>query len=105
MKMINDNDELEQLIAGSKPVLIKFYADWCGDCKAVQPVLDKLSEDYKGKIDFAKIDIEVHHDIAKQYNVRGIPALFFLKDGKIVDQARGVQHKAALEIKLNQLLV
>ena len=104
MKNINNYKEFEQLLAGNKPVLLKFYADWCSDCKAVAPVLHGLSNDYEAKIDFAKIDIEKHPDIAKAYNVRGIPAIFFLKNGKIEDQARGIQSKTAIEIKLNQLM-
>jgi thioredoxin len=104
MKNINDNTELELLIAGDKPLLLKFYADWCSDCKAVEPVLEGLSNNYEEKIEFAKIDVEKHQDIAKKYNVRGIPAIFFLKNGKIIDQARGIQAKEALELKLKQLL-
>ena len=104
MRNINNNAEFEQLIAGNKPVLLKFYADWCSDCKAVEPVLSELSNDYEGQIDFAKIDVEKHQDIAKKYNIRGIPAVFFLKNGEIKDQARGIQPKAALELKLKQLL-
>ena len=103
MKNINNNTEFEQLVAGNKPVLLKFYADWCSDCKAVEPLLEGLSNDYEGQIDFAKIDVEKHQDIAKMYNVRGIPAIFFLKNGKIMDQVRGIQPKAALELKLKQL--
>lgn len=76
MKKINNYTEFEQIITGNKPVLLKFYADWCSDCKAVQPVLDQLSDDYEGQVDFIKVDIEKHQDISKEYNVKGIPAVF-----------------------------
>ncbi len=104
MKVISNPAELQQLITGNSPVLLKFYADWCGDCKALQPVLDDLSKTYEGKIDFVKVNVETHQDLARQYQVKSIPALFFMKDSQIVDKARGVQPKRELEMKLTQLL-
>lgn len=104
MKKINNITEFEQLIAASKPVLLKFYADWCSDCKAIQPILEGLTDEYGGQVDFAKIDIELLGDIAKQYSVKGIPAMFFLKNGEIVDQVKGVHPKALIKSKLDQLL-
>ncbi|MEO6684450.1 MAG: thioredoxin [Dyadobacter sp.] len=105
MKTINNVTEFEKVITGDKPLLLKFYADWCGDCKAIQPVLEDLSNTYQGKIDFVKVDVEAQHELASLYNVKGIPALFFIKDQKTVDQVKGVQPKAELEKRLNQLLV
>jgi len=105
MKTITNVTEFEKVITDGKPLLLKFDADWCGDCRAIQPVLEDLSKTYQGKIDFIKVDVEAHHELAHRYNVKGIPALFFIKDQKTVDNTKGVQSKAELEKKLNQLLV
>ena len=105
MKTINNITEFEEAITGHKPLLLKFDADWCSDCKAIQPVLEDLSHTYQGKIDFIKVDVEANHELAHLYNVKGIPSLFFIKDKKTVDQTKGVQPKAELERRLNQLLV
>lgn len=104
MKLIANNTEFEQFINSDRPVLLKFYANWCSDCKALQFVLEDLSETYEGKIEFVKIDVEAHQDLAEEYHVRSIPAMFFIKNSKIVDQAKGVRPKAELMKKLNQLL-
>lgn len=105
MKTINNLTEFEEVIAGDKPLVLKFDADWCADCKAIQPVLEDLSSTYQGKIDFVKINVEANQELASRYNVRGIPALFFIKDKITVSHSKGIQPKAELESRLNQLLV
>lgn len=104
MKTINNITEFEEAITGDKPLLLKFEADWCNDCKVIQPVLEDLSNTYQGKIDFIKVDVEAHHELAHLYNVRGIPALLFIKGQKTVDHTKGLQPKTELERRLNQLL-
>ncbi len=77
-------------------VLVDFWAEWCGPCRMLAPVLDKLAEETEGKYTIAKVNVDEAQDIAKRFAVRSIPALFVLKDGQIAKQLPGVQDKSAL---------
>lgn len=104
MKTVENNNDHEQLINQKKPVLLDFYADWCGPCQSLLPTVEKLSETYKGKVEIQKVNVDQNRDLAVQYGVRSIPALFFLKDAKVVDKLNGVVSEAVLKEKLEALL-
>ena len=79
----------EKVINSSVPVLIDFWAEWCGPCKQLMPTIDKIAQDYKGKVTVAKVNVDNERDIAAQYNVRGIPNLIIFNAGQPQEQLVG----------------
>lgn len=91
------------VIENQRPVLVDFYADWCGPCKAQAPILEAFSGDYEGKIDFVKVDVDKNAELSKQYGVRSIPTLVIFKDGEAVDIHVGLGDRKALSALLNKV--
>ena len=104
MKTIENNDDYNTLMEQNKPVLLDFYADWCGPCQTLLPTVEKLSKAYEGKIEIQKVNVDQNRELAAKYGVRSIPALFFIKDTEIVDRANGLQPESVLREKLDALL-
>ena len=98
-----DSSNYEEFIA-SGVVVVDFYADWCGPCKMMGPILEQAQIDYEGKAVIAKVNVDENKDLAVQNKIMGIPTLFFFKDGKIVDRSSGVLDKGALYTKIDSLL-
>lgn len=104
MKTINNNTELEQIIAGDKPVVLDFYADWCGPCIALLPVLEDVGNDYAEDIVVAKINVDKNPELAAKFSVRSIPAVFLLKNTKVVDRFTGVQSRTEINERIDHLI-
>ncbi|NLP31310.1 MAG: thioredoxin [Clostridiales bacterium] len=94
----------DEVLKSPIPVLVDFYADWCGPCKALGPVIDSLSDKYKGKAKICKLNIDQHRNLAIAYRVMSIPTLFFIKDGEIKERITGALPQPAIEEKLDALL-
>ncbi|MFT4702759.1 MAG: thioredoxin 1 [Bradymonadia bacterium] len=92
------DDTLEAEVLGSElPVLIDFYADWCGPCKRLAPILDQLSEEYDGTVKFVKVDVDKNPGTSQAFQVKSMPTMILMKDGQPVDGMVGAQPKAAIE--------
>ena len=98
------NDNFGALIATGKPVVIDFWATWCGPCQRMTPLIEALAEDYDGKAIVGKCNVDEEDELAMQFNVRSIPTVVFLKDGEVRDIQVGLCPKSVLEEKLNKLL-
>jgi len=92
--------EFEEFIKEGN-VMIDFFADWCMPCMMMSPIIDEMAEKFEGKIKIGKVDVGENEEIAKKFNISSIPALVFLKDGKVVDQHAGSIPAEELEEKLN----
>ena len=99
----NDSDFEQEVLQSDVPVMVDFYADWCGHCRMVAPIVEELAGEYAGKIKVGKINVDENPNTAKQYNVMSITTILFIKGGKVVDQVIGALPKASLQQKLNLL--
>ena len=87
----------EEVNKSDIPVVVDFWAEWCGPCKMIGPALEELSEEYEGKIKIAKVNVDENPNSPMQFGVRGIPALFMFKDGQVVSNKTGAAPKSVLE--------
>lgn len=97
-------ENYEELKNGSLPMVIDFWATWCGPCRAIAPIVAELAGEYDGKLVVGKCDVEENDDIAMEYGIRNIPTIVFIKDGKEVDRTVGATTKTALKAKFDALL-
>lgn len=103
-KEITDATFEEEVIKSATPVLVDFWAPWCGPCKILGPIIEELAKDNEGKpVKIVKINIDENSASASKYSVMSIPTLIFFKNGQPVEQMSGVQDKQALQNKLNEL--
>lgn len=105
MKEITDVKAFETILNQDKPVLLDFYADWCGPCQVLLPTVEKLAEKYEGDVIIRKVNVDKNPALAQQFKVRSIPALFLLKDKKVEKSLVGLQSEHALETLIQTHLV
>ena len=100
---INQNN-FEEVLASGKPVVIDFWAEWCGPCRMIAPIVDELAAEYADRVVIGKCDVEESDEITQKYGVRNIPTIIFLKNGELVDKQVGACSKDALKAKIEKLL-
>lgn len=93
-----------EVLKSKTPVIVDFWAPWCGPCRMIAPVTEKLADKYKGRVKFCKINVDENHDMAKKYQVMSIPLLLFFKDGKQMDSVVGAVPENMLQPKVEFLL-
>ncbi len=104
MALTITKETFEELIAGDQPVVIDFWAEWCGPCRNIAPIIEELAEEFEGKVAIGKCDVEDNDDIVAKYGVRNIPTVIFLKGGELVDKQVGAASKDAFKAKIEKLL-
>lgn len=101
LKVTNSN--FEQLASTNKLLVIDFWAPWCGPCRALTPIIEELAKEYAGKVAIGKCNVDENRELTGRFGVQGIPAIFLLKNGKIVDQQVGYCQKDVLKAKIEKL--
>ena len=104
MALAINKENFEQLLASGQPVVIDFWAEWCGPCRTMSPIVDELAAEYEGRVVIGKCDGEETDEITMKYGVRNIPTIVFLKGGEQVDKQVGACSKDALKAKIEKLL-
>ena len=94
----------QEVLQSEQPVLVDFWAVWCGPCKAIGPIVDEIAGKYAGKLKVAKVKVDQNSATPSRFGIRGIPALLFFKDGKIADQIVGFVPQETIEEKVTQVL-
>ncbi|MBC8543500.1 MAG: thioredoxin [Clostridia bacterium] len=100
----NDSNFQDEVLNSEIPVLVDFYADWCGPCKMMSPVVDELSREYEGRLKVGKVNVDENTNVAQQYRVMSIPTILLIKNGQVVDQVVGAVPKAQLTGKIDSIL-
>ena len=94
----------KELMAGDKPVVIDFWAEWCGPCRMIGPIIEEMADEYKDTVVIGKCDVDENNEVASHFGVRNIPTVVFLKGGQLIDRQVGYAAKEALVEKLNKIL-
>ncbi|NDW12280.1 thioredoxin [Bacteroides sp. 214] len=98
------DSNVKELLASGKPVVIDFWAPWCGPCKVVGPYIEELATAYEGQVIIGKCDVDENSDIPAEYGIRNIPTILYFKNGEMVDKTVGAVSKSTIEDKIKALL-
>lgn len=104
MEVTITNENFESLKNGAEPLVVDFWATWCGPCKMIGPIVSQMAKEYDGKITVGKCDVEECEDIAVDLGIRNVPTILFFKGGEVVDKLVGAVNKAKLQEKFEALL-
>ena len=104
MEVTITNENFSTLKNGNLPLVVDFWATWCGPCRMVSPIISELAEVYEGKVVVAKCDVEENEDLAAEYGIRNIPTILFFKGGEVVNKLVGAQQRAKIDEAIQQLL-
>lgn len=104
MALAITDSNFEELVASGKPVVVDFWATWCGPCKKIGPFIEELAEEYKDQAVIGKCDVEENDDLAMRFGVRNVPTVLFIKNGEVVDKQVGAAAKNVFEDKLKGIL-
>lgn len=101
---VNDSNFEEVVLKSEQPVLVDFWAEWCGPCKMMLPIVEEISKEFEGKLTVAKVDVDSSQGTAAKFGIRNIPTILFFKGGSVVDKQVGAVPKASLVGKIEKLL-
>ena len=104
MEVTITNENFANLKNGPQPLVVDFWATWCGPCRMVAPIIEEMSKSYDGRVVIGKCDVEENEDLAMEFGIRNIPTILFFKNGAIVDKLVGAVGKAKIEEKIQALL-
>jgi thioredoxin 1 len=104
MEVTVTSENFETLKNGNLPLVVDFWATWCGPCRMIAPVIAELAKEYDGRIAVGKCDVEENDDLSAEFGIRNIPTIIFMKDGAVVDKVVGAVSKSTLEEKFKALL-
>ena len=104
MEVTITKENFSSLKAGNQPLVVDFWATWCGPCRMVAPIIEELANKYDGKIVVGKCDVEDNEELAAEFGIRNIPTILFFKNGEVVDKIIGAQSKSKFEEKFEALL-
>lgn len=104
MEVTISSENFENLKNGDMPLVVDFWATWCGPCRMIAPIIAKLAGKYDGKIVVGKCDVEDNEDLAAEFGIRNIPTILFFKGGQVVDKLVGAQGEAVLDAKFKSML-
>ena len=104
MEVTITSENFSSLKNGDMPLVVDFWATWCGPCRMMAPIIEELAKEYEGKAVIGKCDVEENEDLAAEFGIRNIPTILFFKQGEVVDKLVGFQQKPKLVEKINALL-
>ena len=99
----NENNFADEVMKSEIPVLIDFYAEWCGPCRMMAPVVEQFAEEYEGRVKIGKINVDEESELAERFGMQSIPSFIFIKDGKVVDRVTGAMPRPVLKGYLDDL--
>ena len=99
-----DENFQSEVLGSKEPVLVDFWAAWCGPCRNIAPLVDQLATEYKGKLKVGKLDVDAHQNVPQKYNVLSIPTLLLFKNGQVADQIVGTVPKAKLDAMVKRAI-
>lgn len=102
--MVINEENYEELASQGKPMVLDFWATWCGPCKKIGPIIEELANEYEGQVIIGKVDVEEAEDLTADFGIRNVPTVLFIKNGEVVDKSVGAATKAVLEEKVKALL-
>ena len=98
---LTDSNFQTQVLESDKLTVVDFWAEWCGPCRAIGPVIEELSKEYSGRVNVGKVNVDQNPDLSVNYGITSIPAILFIKDGKVVDKQIGAVPKSVLDKKIS----
>jgi thioredoxin 1 len=105
MLTLTESNSKEQVVDSPNPVLVDFWAEWCGPCKMLGPILEELANEYEGRVKVGKLNIDDFPSVANEYGIRAIPTMLIFKDGQVAEQVVGLRSKRDLKANLDKFAV